>query len=261
MFMKKLLLICIYFLSSFSILTAQETVNLKEIKSIDLIIPSPGEMISWGKALQVVPEVTIGQEILSFTYSSKNKESGSIFLGRTLSLLLLGLEKMPDSDILKSFMKIKEGMESLAIDKKYVDQFESLKTQFQKKTLSKTDLTNKLDLAYAQLTSAPDVDTDMFNILQGAAWVQGQNLLAKSIRKNENYQYAKLLLSRPSVVNLIMNSLKNAKAKGGSSETIDPLVEGMESYRKLTAPAILGKGEVEEIIEGTDAFLSNYGKA
>ena len=104
-----------------------------------------------------------------------------------------------------------------------------------------------------------DEYSDTFNILQGAACVQGQNLMAKSMKKNQNYEYAKLLLYSPSVVEIILNSLQNAKLKKSRSvDTINFLIEGMQTYKKMTAPKILGEGEVEKVIKGTNQFLKTY---
>jgi hypothetical protein len=238
----------------------EEMLMLDTAKTVELIIPAPGEVAAWGRALDVIPEVTLEKDLLLYEYSIKDQDKGAIYLGRTLSILLLGIETLDESNILILFIKLKAGMQALEIDSQYVDQFNNLYLQFRDKVINRQDLTNQLDVAYANLTSKSDQKTSLtYHILQGAAWVQGQNLLAMAMKKDGDYLYAKLLLDRPDVVSLIQQRLNNAKKKQLSApEKIDPLIDALEHYRKLTKPDTLGESEVVDVIHDTDIFLRKH---
>ncbi|MGK5093995.1 hypothetical protein WDW89_18530 [Deltaproteobacteria bacterium TL4] len=225
------------------------------------IIPSPVEMIVWGKALDIETEITVSLNILTYQYNKNNQQEGAIYLGRTLAIILLASERMDDRTLGRFLIKVKEALNALEVKQEYIDEYEGLRLRFENRTISRDDLVNRLDVAYAQLVStATEADSKnlVYRIIQGTAWVQGQNLLATSIKKQNKYEYAKLLLDRPSVTNFILKALEEAKKEKQPASEIDPLIESMNIYLEVTSLSKLGSEEVSTIITETDKFLKKY---
>ncbi|MBF0236223.1 MAG: hypothetical protein HQM12_00840 [SAR324 cluster bacterium] len=240
---------------------AQEKIDPNEEVKTTLMIPSPVEMVVWGKALDVETQIAVGIDVFIYRYTREKKEQGAVYLGRTMAIVLLGLEHMDDRTLGRFLLKIKDGMNSLELDPKYIDEFEGLRTQFENKAISRSDLITQLDIAYADLTSGGHDNKDdnlVYNILQGSAWVQGQNLLARAIKKQNKYEFSKILLDRPAVVDFILTTLKKAKQEGKPESVIDPLYSSMDEYRKATSGANIGPKEIDVVITETDKFLMKY---
>jgi len=239
----------------------RERIDLNEKTKTNLIIPSPVEMIVWGKALDVEAQVSVGIDVLTYRYSSKRKEQGAIYLGRTMAIVLVGMGKMNDRTVGRFFVKIKDGLEALGIEESLIDQFEGMRVQFESHAISRQEMVRQLDLAYAQIATQISGDSKqdlVFRILQGSSWVQAQNLLARSMKRQHKYKYAKLILDQPDVVDAIIDTLQQAKREGNPSRVINPLIKSMQKYRQATSPPELYEKQVNVVIKETDKFLLKY---
>ena len=120
----------------------------------------------------------------------------------------------------------------MGVSQNYIHQFEGLRKQFEKKLIPRSLLMIHMDLAYNLMTSSIDSETAknrFFRILQGSAWIQTQNLLAKSIYKRKEYQFAKPLLHKPAVIRHIISTLKSYKKAYQSYPETQAFIERISS--------------------------------
>lgn len=227
----------------------------------NLLIPSPVEMIIRGKALNVEVGSTTLKELFAHKYDKSNKVQSVIYLGRTMAVVSLGLEKMDDQTLGKYLLKIKQALIALDIPDSYLDQYEGLRIKYEQLQISKNDLMEELDMAFTSLGSRIGSSGDknmMFHVLQGSAWVQAQNLLARSMKANKQYQFAKRLLHQPEITSFIIQNLKKIKDSNRSPDNIDSLIASVKKYQEATGKESLGSEELDTVIRETESFLSSY---
>jgi len=241
-----------------------EAIDLDKVRKAakrNLLIPSPVEMIMQGKSLKIQVEAATVQDILKYQYDQSNKILNAIYLGRTLAMVSMGMDNMDDRTLGMHFIKIREGLLALEVPKNYFNMFEGIRFQFENRSISRIELIEKIDRGFTSLASRLDGEQRanlLSRILQGSSWVQAQNLLAKAIKKRNNYRHAKSLLHQPKVTGFIIENLEAFKKKGKSISTINSLIKSMELYQKATGPDQLGPKEVEIVIQETEKFLTLF---
>ncbi|MGK5092982.1 hypothetical protein WDW89_13315 [Deltaproteobacteria bacterium TL4] len=237
---------------------AQPVINF-DYKPEDLVkIPSPVEVITQGKKLNILTDIRETQEVLKYAYKRAEPERNAVYLGRTLAILLLALDNFDHQTLSQYLFKIKEALIALDIPRQYVDRLEIARVQIASKRWTRDKIIRQIDLVYAELvnTVSPQQSKNhIYRIIQGSAWMQGQNLLAQAIKKRKQYDSAKVLLYQPIVADLVVKYLKEAKATGGSSTIIDGLLVSMQKYQDAVKAPKIGPTELEIIINETEKFL------
>lgn len=227
----------------------------------NLLIPSPVEMILQGKSLKIQVELATVRDILKYKYDQSNKILNAIYLGRELAMVSLGMDNMDDRILGMHFIKIREGLLALEVPLNYFNMFEGIRFQFENRSISRIELIEKIDRGFTSFASRLEEEQRenlLSRILQGSSWVQAQNLLAKAIKKRNEYQHAKVLLDQPEVTGYIIENLEAYKKKGKSIATINSLIKSMGRYQEATKPAQLGSKEVEIVIQETQKFLTLF---
>jgi len=228
---------------------------------MNLLIPSPVEMILRGKALSIHVDLSTVQGLLKHEYNNSKKVLNSLYLGRTFAVVSLGMTNLDDLTLGKYFLRIKDGMMALDTPQAYLDIFEGIRFQFESRTISRADLIEKIDMGFTTLASRLEEDQSrnlLNRVLQGSAWIQAQNLLAKALKKRNEYQYAKALLDQPTIVDFIIDNLMTAKKKEKSVSDLDYLLKSIKIYKAATKPDHLGPKEVGIVIEETEKFLTRF---
>lgn len=230
-----------------------------EYKPEDMVkIPSPVEVITQGKKLNIPTSIIKSKEVLKYRYTRSHPEKNAVYLGRTLAILLLSLDKFDHRTLSKYLFKIKEALIALKIPKRYINRLEIARVQIASKRWTRDQIVRKLDLVYAELMSSAspgDAQNHTYRIIQGSAWMQGQNLLAKAIKKRKKYGSAKKLLYQPTVSKLVIKYLNEAKESGHSSDIIDRLLRSMEKYQAAVNAPNIGPRELDIVIAETEQFL------
>ena len=238
---------------------ASEKIDPQLPAKANIMIPAPGEVILQGRRYKVFPDVSIVRGLLEVKYSRDAQERSAIYLGRTLAVVLLSLDKFDGRTLGKYLLKIKEALLVLEVPSRHIDRFDAARSQVSQSQWSRTMLIRNLDVAYAELAAQVDYEQNkniLYRIVQGSAWLQGQNLMAIAIKKQKKYDIAKTLLSHPQITKFILGNLHEAKQSGKSSSIIDPLVESMQKYQQAMTPEHLGIKEVDVIITETERFLT-----
>ncbi|MBF0239708.1 MAG: hypothetical protein HQM12_18565 [SAR324 cluster bacterium] len=242
---------------------AQSIIDFTKTAKSQTIVPSPGEVISLGKQFKIFPDMNFAKELLQYNYKNNFDEHNGVHLGRSLAVLLLALDKLDQKTLNQFFMKQREAFLTMKLPKVYLDRFDALRVEVSSQRISRNQLIRMMDLAFTDLVSREDSElkqNQLYRIIQGSAWVQAQNIMAKAIQRQQKYEVAKQILYQPQITEFIINQLNQAKTAGSPASSLDSMLASMEKYRKIMSLPQIGADEVQTIIDETDQFLTPHSK-
>jgi hypothetical protein len=225
-----------------------------------MFVPAPSEFQAALKASGVDAQLSALITVDNRSIEGKAKAVVALVAGVRVTNVLLAVPTAEKAVALEHLKSARTALGALELSEKLLANLDKAMADFESGRLAAAEISSMMDVYAGQIQKdlQDSAGEQIATLVQAGGWVQGANLIAKTLSEKQEIGDAAALLRQPSLLRFFLDFIKGTPdAKSGDASVVAVIGE-MEQMLALTQKDVLTSEDVAQIALHTDNILAQF---
>lgn len=225
-----------------------------------MFVPAPSEFEAALKASGVDSQLSKLITVDSRSIDGKAKAVVALVAGVRVTNVLLALPTAEKSLALEHLKSARIALGALELSEALLSDLDKALADFESGQLAAAEISAMMDIYAGQIQSdlKDSAGEQIATLVKAGGWVQGANLIAKTLGEQQTTGDAAALLRQPSLLMFFLDFIKDTPDAKSGDKAVLAVIDQMEQMMAVAQKDVLTAADVGMIAAHTDEILAQF---
>jgi len=225
-----------------------------------MFVPAPSEFQAALKASGVDSQLSSLITVDNRSIEGKAKAVVALVAGVRVTNVLLAVPTAEKAVAVEHLKSARTALGALELSEKLLGDLDKALADFESGQLAAAEISAMMDVYAGQIQKdlAASAGEQIATLVKAGGWVQGANLIAKTLVEQQKTGDAAALLRQPSLLMFFLDFIKGTPDAKAGDTAVSAVIGEMEQMMALAQKDVLTAEDVSQIASHTDAILAQF---
>jgi hypothetical protein len=225
-----------------------------------MFVPAPSEFQAALKASGVDSQLSSLITVDARSTDGKAKAVVALVAGVRVTNVLLAVPTVEKAVAVEHLKSARTALGALELSESLMSDLDKALADFESGQLAAVEVSAMMDVYAGKIQSdlKDSAGEQIATLVKAGGWVQGANLIAKTLGEQEQIGDAAALLRQPSLLMFFLDFIKDTPDAKSGDKAVLAVIDQMEQMMAVAQKDVLTAGDVGKIAAHTDEILAQF---